>query len=427
MIQTPSTFKLTPKQREALKLLANKDLREIMLYGGSRSGKTFLLCWALFIRAAKTKSRHVILRKNFNHAKRSLWLDTIPKMLSLAMPDLRPKRNDSDHFYRLANGSEVWIGGLDDKERTEKILGTEYSSLYFNETSQIDFGSIAIAKTRLAEQNELIKKCYYDSNPPTKSSWQYVYFEKALNPVDGEPLASPNSLASMLMNPSDNMENLDPEYLEMLKGLSEQDRNRFLYGLYQDESDGQVYHAFRREAHVQQIKRQMGVTYYIGMDFNVAPMTAAIVQVVNDQIQVFDEVFLMNSDTPQMISELKRRGYSGLKVIPDSTGANRKTSGASDFQLLREAGFQIMDVHNPFVTDRVNNVNRLLNTGKLIIDPKCKKLINDLERVVWKDNKLDQKTDSTLTHISDALGYACHRLMPLVKLNITPATSNRMM
>ena len=65
--------------------------------------------------------------------------------------------------------------------------------------------------------------------------------------------------------------------------------------------------------------------------------------------------------------------------------------------------------------DRVNAVNGLLcNTQKdrrLLLDPRCKRLIRDFEQVVWKadahDNLLPQldKSNPELTHVSDALGY----------------------
>ena len=111
-----------------------------------------------------------------------------------------------------------------------------------------------------------------------------------------------------------------------------------------------------------------------------------------------------------MCDYLKRKGYIG-NVIPDSTGKNRKTSGKSDHQILRENGFNVVPTRNPFVTDRVNNLNRLFTSDKIIIDPKCKKLIGDLEKVVWKNEKLDQNTDPLLTHVSDALGYGAYKLM----------------
>lgn len=71
--------RLTEKQREANRLLAG-PARNIMLRGGSRSGKTFVLCRAMLQRAINAPgSRHVIVRFRFNHAKTSVWSDTLPK------------------------------------------------------------------------------------------------------------------------------------------------------------------------------------------------------------------------------------------------------------------------------------------------------------------------------------------------------------
>ena len=43
--------------------------------------------------------------------------------------------------------SEIWIGGLDDKDRVEKILGMEFGTLYFNEISQIPYSSVLTGLT----------------------------------------------------------------------------------------------------------------------------------------------------------------------------------------------------------------------------------------------------------------------------------------
>jgi phage terminase large subunit len=161
-------FKKTAKQIQAILLLASATFRYCMLYGGSRSGKTFIAVYAIFVRAAKVKSRHVILRLKFNHVKTSIWLDTIPKVLKICFPDLKVEFKASDFYVLLPNGSEVWVGGLDDDARVEKILGKEYSTIYFNEVSQIPWKSVQVALTRLAEKNDLKKKAYFDMNPPTK-------------------------------------------------------------------------------------------------------------------------------------------------------------------------------------------------------------------------------------------------------------------
>jgi PBSX family phage terminase large subunit len=408
-----SEFKLTDKQSEAVSVLSSKA-RYVMLAGGSRSGKTFVAVRSVIIRAAKNRSRHCILRLNFNHIKTSIWADTLPKVLKISFPDLKVEWNKTDYYITLPNGSEIWVAGLDDEKRVEKILGKEFSTLYFNECSQIPYKSIQVALTRLAEKNELTKKAYFDMNPPSKKHWSYWLFVKHLDPIDNVPV-DPDKYASILMNPKDNLDNIDSEYItEILDNLPEAQRKRFKDGEFSSDDDGAAYYEFDRERHTRAIDKSFHTGQCcIGSDFNVQPMTSVIGYYVNKTFYVINEAFLENSDTFKMSSHLIKLGYRGANIYPDSTGSNRKTSGISDHTILKNDGFNIVQTRNPLVIDRVNNVNRLLRENRIIIDPLCRKLINDLEKVSWKDGSLDQKTDKMLTHISDALGYWCWSIDPL--------------
>jgi len=395
-------------------MLAGPELHN-MLFGGSRSAKSFTIIYALFIRACKVKSRHACLRFKFNHIKTSLWMDTVPKVHSLCFPDCGVSYNKTDYFLEFPNGSEIWFAGLDDKMRTEKILGKEYSSLFFNECSQLDLESVNIAKTRLAEKNSLKKKIYYDQNPPTKRHWAYHLFEKGFDPLSEEPV-DPRDYAKIIMNPGDNLENIDENYLKILEKLPEKDKQRFLYGEYADADDGEAYYQFVREDNVRTFERPGGA-WFIGQDFNVDPGSAVLCKVADNKIWVWDEVFLRNSDTPKMVKAIREKTSGQIYIAPDSTGKNRKTSGKSDFHILREnfGSNAILPTKNPYCTDRVNNLNRLFEEKRIIIHPRCKKLINDLEKVVWKGNDLDQKTDKLLTHVSDSLCYLAWHLYPYTK------------
>jgi PBSX family phage terminase large subunit len=402
-------FKKTAKQEEATQLMAS-SAKHIAMLGGSRSGKTFIIVRNILIRAAKVKSRHVSLRQTFNSAKVSIFLDTLPKVLDLCFKDMPIQWNKSDHYITLPNGSEYWIGGLDDDKRVEKILGREFSTIHFNEITQMNYKSVQLALSRLAEKNILSKKALYDFNPNLRSHWSYGQFIKKINPVDNEPIINPSDYAWIKMNPSDNLANIDDDYLQLLQSLPERERTRFLNGDFTDDSDGQAYYAFNQDQHIKPVSKQCG-TIFVGMDFNVNPMTAVVGQMLEGKFHIVDEIYLENSDTHKMCIELMKRGYVGARVIPDSTGRNRKTSGSSDFDILKQNGFQIDWSLNPYVHDRVNAVNQALGKGQIVIDPKCRKLIGDLESVVWKNNELDKKSDAMLTHISDALGYAIYKLI----------------
>jgi phage terminase large subunit-like protein len=153
----------------------------------------------------------------------------------------------------LPNGSELWFGGLDDKERTEKILGQEYATIFLNECSQIPWSARGIAVTRLA-QNVLEKvegkadrplplKMIYDENPPDKGHWSYRVFVLGQDPETKVPLANPGDFAAMQINPRDNLDNLPSTYIATLEGLSGRLQRRFLDGAFREATPGALFPA----------------------------------------------------------------------------------------------------------------------------------------------------------------------------------------
>lgn len=238
-------FHLTVAQDKARDVLIS-DATHCCLGGGSRSGKTFLLLRMLIIRAIKSpESRHAIFRFRFNSVKASIVYDTLPKVMKLCFPQLPPiseMLNKTDWFLKLPNGSEIWFGGLDDDERTEKILGQEFATIYFNECSQIPWGSRNIAISRLAQKTDNLRlKAYYDLNPNDKTSWVYRMFIEKRDPENKQPLRKEFNYAYYRINPIDNKENLAPEYLEELEALPERSRKRFLYGEFADVTEGALW------------------------------------------------------------------------------------------------------------------------------------------------------------------------------------------
>jgi phage terminase large subunit-like protein len=256
------SFKPTNRQILANQLLAG-DATHTMLYGGSRSGKTFIIVRAILMRALKQeKSRHACLRFRFNHIVSSIVMDTMPKVVDICFPGLAElsKLDKQLWVYKLPNGSEIWFGGLDDKERTEKILGQEYSTIYLNECSQIAYGARNIALTRLAQNVGLKRRFLYDCNPPVDSHWTNKLFIKKVDPDNGKPLPNGEEYVSMLMNPKDNLENLDPAYLRDLENMPEKLRKRFLLGEFSSAVEGALWNGetidkFRLEQQPDKITR----------------------------------------------------------------------------------------------------------------------------------------------------------------------------
>jgi phage terminase large subunit-like protein len=231
---------LTAAQLRAQSLLASAA-RYCMLYGGSRSGKTFLLVRAVVLRALKApNSRHAIFRFRLAHIRSSIVAQTFPDVMRKCFPDVEYDLNKGELYATLQNGSEVWFGGLDDKQRTEKILGMEFVTVYFNECSQIPWVSVQMALTRLAQLVEqviggaLVARAYFDCNPPNKAHWTYKLFVKKVDPETNQPLAHPEQYEAMKLNPADNAENLEAGYVEVLQNMTGRMRKRFWDGEFAD-------------------------------------------------------------------------------------------------------------------------------------------------------------------------------------------------
>lgn len=249
------SFKFNPKQREVQPILGGLATW-IMLFGGGRSGKTFIAIRTIILRALKAPgSRHLIARYRFNHLKATVVLDTFPKVMRTCFSELT-KGTDwgvskTDWYATLPGESEIWFCGLDDKERMEKILGFEFCTIYVNEASQVAWAGVQMLLTRLAQKvcqvingvrgPPLRLRFLFDCNPPSKAHWSFKVFKQKVDPDTKEPLANPDNYVAFQMNPRDNVENLSPEYLETLNGLSARMKRRFLDGEFADATPNALF------------------------------------------------------------------------------------------------------------------------------------------------------------------------------------------
>jgi hypothetical protein len=413
-----SSFKKNPAQKIAAQKIGKSKAKNICIEGGSRSGKSFEIMREIIVRASKVPfSEHLICRETFNSAKRSIWLKTMPDVFRICFSDLYPeyKRSDGIYYCELNNGSMIYLAGLDDDKKLERLLGTEYSTLWFNESNQMSWEAISKLKTRLAQKNSLINKAYFDLNPTKTTSWVYQVFHQKVNPKDGEMLLDPENYIVVKMNPEDNIANLDEDYLAVLKSLPEKERLRFLLGEYDSENSGAAVYSFNKDDHVSEDAKKLEGTDWIGSDFNIDYNSDILASQHATGVYIWDEVQIAG-DTFKKADELKRKGVSGGTVICDSTGKNRRTVGKSDAIILRDAGFQVQWKTNPAVKDKIANLNRCFTLGFIKINPRCKKLIRDLTQLVWdKHGQLDQKTDPSLSHLVDCLAYLCWTLFPLME------------
>ncbi|GHU86674.1 hypothetical protein FACS189476_00280 [Spirochaetia bacterium] len=309
-IGTTEQFKPTTIQRHALALIKG-GAKHILLFGGSRSGKTTILVQVIVYRAWHYRgSRHLICRLRAKDARSSVVGETLLPALNniIGIGGYKYLRNDG--LVRLYNDSEIWIGGLGDKEQADKILGHEYCTIYFNEISQLSYAAVTTAYSRLAMRVPGCRNLFlYDCNPGSPLHWAYkIFIRKQAFPSE-EPLAKPGLYASMLLNPADNKDNLDPDYIsDILDALPEKQRARFRDGLWV-KADGAIYDRFDEDMVLAPALLPHDFDRFAaGQDFGLN-ITNVKIGIKNNCIYVLEDYGSYNMTTKSFNEELLQRGW----------------------------------------------------------------------------------------------------------------------
>lgn len=182
---------------------------------------------------------------------------------------------------------------------------------------------------------------------------------------------------------------------------------------------GRVYSNFRNrpypEGNIDESITDHGGQLFVGMDFNVNPMSAVIAIRAGDECLILDALEIQTSNTEEMADELRGRYRNrSIVICPDPSGRQRKTSapaGQTDFTILQRAGFEVRAPKGPPpVRDRENNANSMYHdkyTGRrrCRIHPRAVKLITGLANLVYKEDTSQRDKKSRYDHICDAADY----------------------
>lgn len=253
---------LNPDQIPAEKLLQDKHARFICLYGNTGGGKTFVIGKNTLDRAIHAPgSSHLCLRSTLNDAKSILFQDNFRKVVNKyfdvssnedAWDVMRDKKLISldPLCIRLENGSRIDFKGLDEN-RVDRVLGSDYSTIYISEASLIDdYSIITTLNTRLREQvnaingKQLKMRFLFDLNPCSKRHWTYPTFYLGENNNTRLPHADPRLYASISLDQEANRANMSDGYIESLHADMAGDyirRKRFLEGMWYDEVENALF------------------------------------------------------------------------------------------------------------------------------------------------------------------------------------------
>jgi len=384
---------------------------------GRRSGKSELSKRKLVEKAfSPWKSeppRYFAAAPTYNQAKRIFWQD----LKELIPPPLRSKQpSEGNLIIYCISGAEIHVLGMDKPERIE---GSPWDGGIVDEIANIKphaWG--ANIRPALSDRNGW---CWLIGVPEGRNHY-YDLYQNSLSPEYLDWSGFTWKSAEIL-----------PDYeIEAAKRDLDELTFRQEYEADFVTFQGQVYYCFDRSIHAAtKFEYKPNLPLIIGLDFNVSPGVAAIMQEQNlpnglSGTAVIDEIWIeTNSNTVKVCNQILHqysRHQDLVFVYGDATGGNRGTAKVqgSDWDLVSKILRPVFGSRfvlkvpkaNPSVRSRINAVNSRLKsmTGdvRMMIDPRCKQVIKDLEGTRLADSTefaIDKKNDPQRSHISDGLGY----------------------
>jgi PBSX family phage terminase large subunit len=394
-----TVFTPTTIHRQALQLIKG-GAKHILLFGGSRSGKTTVLVMVIIFRALMyAGSRHLICRYRAKDARSSVLRETLLSWLANTLGSSGFSYLAHESMVTLFNGSEIWIGGLGDRELADKIMGHEYNTIYFNEISQLSYLAVTTAYSRLAMRIPGCRNIFlYDCNPGSPLHWAYRIFIRKQQFLNGDPLVKPELYASMLLNPEDNKDHLPDDYIsDVLDALPEKQKARFRDGSWV-KAEGVIYELFDESMILK--AADMPVQYdriAAGQDFGLN-ITNVKIGWLNESIYVLADYGAFNMTTKSFNEELTARLW--FDISPDGFAFPVYCDPAGGERIQEVSGGVKA---NTSVESGIDFINAKIERGQFFVSEKCTGVLSE----IW-DYCRDEAGEiiKVNDHYLDALRYA---------------------
>lgn len=381
-----------------------------VVVAGRRWGKT-ALSRVLIITRAKVKKRKIwYVAPTYKMAKQIMWVDLLEAI---------PKRwirkvNETSLSITLINGTRIELKGAD---KGDSLRGVGVDFLVLDEFQDIDQETwTKVLRPTLADRRG---HAIFIGTP---KAYNYLYELYKKGQEAGEQWESWQfpTITSPFIPMS-----------EIAAARADMDEKSFKqeFEASFETMSGRVYYPFDRNEHTGTYAFNPKLPIWVGMDFNIDPMSTVIFQPQRDgTVWAVDEIVLYGSNTEEICEELEKRYWRQqiqVVVYPDPAGGQRQHArGETDLDILREKGFKRLKFRkkHPFVADRVNAMNRMLKAAdgsvRLRIDERCKHFISALEQTIYKKGSRDVDKTGGTEHSADAGGYCIELEFPVRKVEV---------
>lgn len=407
------------KRQEAF---INTRADEVLFGGAAGGGKSYGQLIDAFLYALKyPKSKQLILRRTFAELEKSL----IRTAMDVFPIDVY-KYNAGKHLGQFPNGSIIDFGYCDNESDVHQYQSAEYDVIRFDELTTFSEDMYVYMISRLRGANDYPKQVKSSTNPGgVGHSWVKDRFISP-SPPDTEFVAKDGlAKTTRIFLPSKVTDNhflldRDPNYVNRLMNLNENDRKALLYGDW-DLDEGRYFTEWNKEIHVMKpFPIPNNWRRYFAMDYGLDMLAAYWIAVdEHGRSYAYKEYCQSNLIISDAANAIKARTEPNETIhqyfAPPDLWNRRQDSGKSLVELFQGAGIHLTKASN----DRVQgwyNVKEWLKptldeTGKAIANLRvfdtCTSLIESMPNLqIDKRNPNDVSTEPhKFTHSPDAIRY----------------------
>lgn len=236
MEETQIRWQLTDKQSSAWDCLLNPGINEVLFGGGAGGGKTDFGCgFAIYMALKCEGSRGFLAREELKSLKDSTLLTFFDRCVKWGLKEGRDYKYFTDSHIAFKNGSTIFLRELKflpSDPQFDRLGSTEYTYGFIDEAQQTVSKAKSVLRSRIRyklKEFGLTPKLLLSCNP--HKGYLYSEFYK---PAKEGKLAKNRAFVQALAGDNPH---IDPSYIENLRTLDPNTRERLLFGNWEYDED----------------------------------------------------------------------------------------------------------------------------------------------------------------------------------------------
>lgn len=383
-------------------LLLDYSHRWEVYMGSAGSSKSYFITQKIIVRCLREKIKVVVCRRTATTIRNtcfSLFKDILAKWKLTPFIKIR----ETDFNIRFPNGSEIIFMGLD--EETKLLSLNNIGAIFIEEAFEVPKAIVEQLNLRLRGQNPN-QQIYMAFNPISKNHWLYDFCE--INP----PSSFLYTHSTFRDNPF-----LNNEYIHELEELYQRNPAKarvFCDGQWGTDPEGLVLTNWRAEEFDPLALASSGLEHRAGCDLGWIDKTAIIDTLYdrkNKIIYVFNEFYKSGCQLSEIATAIENMNLKKVKLFVDAAEPR-------SIQFFRQEGINAVACSKG--KDSVKAGLMFLQDHLIIVHPKCKNFITELENFSYiKSKQTGEWTEETThewSHAIDACRYGYSEIYTQTKL-----------